>query len=66
LTATPHRGKEWYFQSLLSLLAPGQYPVTANVWRRMLGVDKSTVIETVLRATSFSSPRFRTFKQPRN
>ncbi|MHB8466241.1 MAG: helicase-related protein, partial [Acidimicrobiales bacterium] len=30
LTATPHRGKEWYFQSLLNLLAPGQYPVTAG------------------------------------
>ena len=30
LTATPHRGKEWYFQSLLNLLAPGQYPVSAG------------------------------------
>lgn len=30
LTATPHRGKEWYFQSLLNLLDPDMYPVTAR------------------------------------
>jgi len=30
LTATPHRGKEWYFQSLLNLLNPDMYPVTAT------------------------------------
>lgn len=30
LTATPHRGKEWYFQSLLNLLDPDLYPVTAG------------------------------------
>lgn len=30
LTATPHRGKEWYFQELLHLLDPGLYPVTAS------------------------------------
>jgi superfamily II DNA or RNA helicase len=30
LTATPHRGKEWYFQALLNLIAPGQYPITAG------------------------------------
>lgn len=30
LTATPHRGKEWYFQSLLNLLEPDLYPVTAG------------------------------------
>lgn len=30
LTATPHRGKEWYFQSLLNLLEPDYYPVTAG------------------------------------
>lgn len=29
LTATPHRGKEWYFQSLLNLLDPEMYPITA-------------------------------------
>lgn len=30
LTATPHRGKEWYFQSLLNLLDADLYPVTAG------------------------------------
>ncbi len=30
LTATPHRGKEWYFQCLLNTLDPGLYPVTAG------------------------------------
>jgi superfamily II DNA or RNA helicase len=30
LTATPHRGKEWYFQSLLNLLEADLYPVTAG------------------------------------
>lgn len=30
LTATPHRGKEWYFQSLLNLLDMDLYPVTAG------------------------------------
>lgn len=30
LTATPHRGKEWFFQSLLNLLDPDMYPVTAR------------------------------------
>ena len=30
LTATPHRGKEWYFQSLFNLLSPDMYPVTAG------------------------------------
>ena len=30
LTATPHRGKEWYFQSLLNLLDRDLYPVTAG------------------------------------
>lgn len=30
LTATPHRGKEWYFQELLHLLNPDMYPVTAG------------------------------------
>jgi superfamily II DNA or RNA helicase len=30
LTATPHRGKEWYFQCLLNTLDPGQYPVTTG------------------------------------
>lgn len=30
LTATPHRGKEWYFQSLLNLLDADLYPVTAK------------------------------------
>lgn len=28
LTATPHRGKEWYFRSLLNLLDPQVYPET--------------------------------------
>lgn len=28
LTATPHRGKEWYFRSLLNLLDPTAYPET--------------------------------------
>lgn len=30
LTATPHRGKEWYFQCLLNLLEPELYPVAAG------------------------------------
>lgn len=30
LTATPHRGKEWYFQCLLNLLEPEFYSVTAG------------------------------------
>ncbi len=30
LTATPHRGKEWYFQCLLNTLDPDLYPVTAG------------------------------------
>ena len=30
LTATPHRGKEWYFQSLFNLLDPDLYPITAE------------------------------------
>jgi len=30
LTATPHRGKEWYFQCLLNVLDPDMYPVTAG------------------------------------
>lgn len=30
LTATPHRGKEWYFQSLLNLLDADLYPITAG------------------------------------
>lgn len=30
LTATPHRGKEWYFQCLLNLLDSGWYPITSG------------------------------------